>query len=129
MVQPAARAETDIKSFLIQILTHQMKMLMAAFVDAKYHTHCQASLDHWTKEIEGWRQQIADLNRTHLRRSGQFFSDNQLQEWQDSEKLVKLAMAQAITAIEKYLTKRQLKPDRRWLRSTLEELYYGKEGQ
>jgi hypothetical protein len=124
MVQPAARTERQIKGRLVQILIHRMKILLAGPVDAKYRTQCQASRDHWNKEIEQFWKQLVELNQTPSRRTRQFFGDDQLQQWQESEELIEDAMAEAIKAYEKYLKQRGLEPDRRWLRSTLKELYY-----
>jgi hypothetical protein len=129
MVQPAGRIEKAIKGRLVQILTHRMKIVLAPPVDAKYRTQCQASVEHWNKEIERFWQQVAEVNQTHSRRSGQFFSDEQLDQWLESEEIIEPAMAKAITAYEGYIKERDLKPDKHWLRSTLKELYYVKENE
>jgi hypothetical protein len=104
-----------------------MKILLAAPADAKYRTPFQASIDYWRKEIERFWNQVEKINRTHLRRSGHFFSDDQLRQWQESQELTEAAMTEAINDYVAYLAERDLKPDKRWLRSTLEELFYGEE--
>jgi hypothetical protein len=82
MVQPAAKAEKDIRGLLRQVVIHRMKILLAAPVDQKYGTHCQSHVEHWNQEIAQWREQIDRENQTHLRKHGQFFTDGQLLQWE-----------------------------------------------
>jgi hypothetical protein len=46
MVQPAAKAEKDIKGLQMQVVTHRMKILLAAPVDQKYRTNFQSYVEH-----------------------------------------------------------------------------------
>jgi len=108
----------------MQVVTHRMKIWLAAPVDQKYRTNFQSYVEHWDKEITQWLEQIARENQTHLRKRGQFFTDEQLLQWEQDQELVEQAMQKAIAKYIEFLEERDIKPDKRWLRTILTRLYY-----
>jgi hypothetical protein len=124
MVQLAAEAEKDIQGLLRQVVTHRMKIQLAAPVDQKYGTRFQRHVEHWNKEIAKWREQLARENQTHLRKRGQFFTDEQLLWWEEDQALVEQAMERVTAKYVEFLEEQNIKPDKRWLRTTLMRLWY-----
>jgi hypothetical protein len=59
-----------------------------------------------------------------LRKRGQFFTDEQLFQWEHDQELIEQAMEKAIAKYVEFLEERDIKPNTFWLRTTLTRLYY-----
>lgn len=121
MTQPAAEARGDIRSLLVCIIEHEVKMNIAHRVDAKYSTSFQASQAYWQKEIDRFGRAMGRANQAHLRRRGQFFSDAEIHQWK--EELIERGIKLAVNRLMKDLRQQGIDGDARWLKKIAEELY------
>jgi len=121
MTQPAADARKRIRALLERIIEHEVKMVIADKVDAKYGTAFQTSRGHWQKEIEGFWREIERENQTRLRRRGQFFSDDEINQWK--EELIERGITSAVHRFVEDMREHGIDADARWLRKLAEEVY------
>jgi dephospho-CoA kinase len=121
MTQPAAEARGDIRSLLVCLIEHEIKMNIVHRVDAKYGSSFQATREYWQKEIDRFGRAIDRVNQTHLRRRGQFFSDAEIHQWK--EELIERGIKLAVNRLMKDLRQQGIDGDALWLKKIAEELY------
>ena len=121
MTQPAAGARQHIRSLLLTIIEHEVKMRIAEQVDIRFGSAFQASRLYWQKEIERNWQRIERINQTSSRRRGQFFSDAEIDQWK--EELVETGVRMAVNRFMDDLREQGIEGDVRWLKKIAEEIY------
>ena len=96
-------------------------MEIAQTVDVKFGSSLQINLVHWQREIAKFWREIEKTNRAPLRRRGQFFSHDEINQWK--EELTERGIRLAVSRLMEYLRDQGIEGDARLLKKIIEALY------
>lgn len=121
MMHPTPKARDHIQSLLIRIIEHEIKMSMAAGIDAQFGTTLQASRPYWQKETGQFWRRIDKSNRPPSRRCERYFSKDEIDQWKSQ--LLERGVRKAVNRLMKDLNRLGVQGDARWLNQMVEALY------